>query len=88
MPDGRLSNQWLLLPAFLRHRQRNNSDVVCVVHQELCGLASLLRYHHFLPFSRYLNGTGISEQQEVGYLILSRDQIRITDIFFKRHRSF
>lgn len=42
MFDGRLSNQWLLLPAFLRHRQRNNSDVVCVVHQELCGLASLL----------------------------------------------
>lgn len=35
MFDGRLSNQWLLLPAFLRHRQRNNSDVVCVVHQEL-----------------------------------------------------
>ncbi|EOJ4606889.1 hypothetical protein, partial [Escherichia coli] len=28
-----------------------------------------------------LNGTGISEQQEVGYFILSRDQTRITDIF-------
>lgn len=47
----------------------------CVAQLLYCGSP------HFLPFSRYLNCTCISKQQEVGYFILSRAQTRVTNIF-------